>query len=164
MQLRRAGRDRHSGARLPRLPRTSLAAQAAPAILAGAILYAVPSALSSSWPWELTDLTSKAVGTWLVGTGVTAAFVAAVDDRAALPGWALAQVVLGAGVLASLVRPAGDVDLLAAGGLPVVAYFAWTLASGTAGTWFCWKDGRFDRTPALGGIPVEVRVSPAAAG
>jgi len=41
---------------------------------------------------------------------------------------------------------------------------AWTLASGTAGTWFCWKDGRFDRTPALGGIPVEVRVSPAAAG
>ena len=81
-----------------------------------------------------------------------------------LPQKALAQVLLGAGVLASLVRFAGDVDLLAAGGLPVVAYFAWTLASGTAGTWLCWKDGRFDRTPALGGIPVEVRVSPAAAG
>lgn len=54
-----------------------------PALFALAVMQLASGAHASEWPWELTDLTSKAVGTWLVGTGVTAAFVAAVAYFAA---------------------------------------------------------------------------------
>ena len=104
------------------------------------------------WPWPLSDLTSKAVGTWLIGTAMTCGFVAAVDDRAAMPGWALA------GVLFSLVRFSGDVDFDATAYL-VIAYFVATLATGIYGSLVAMREGRFAPTRGYGGIPVEIRSS-----
>jgi hypothetical protein len=89
MQLAKPGVDRHSGSRLPPELRLAFAVQALIGIAVGAALFASsPSLAESLWPWPLTDLTSKAVGTWLVGTGVTCTVVALLDDRDVMPGWA----------------------------------------------------------------------------
>lgn len=157
MQLGVPGRDRHSGARVPWALRVTLAVQALVAVGVGAALFATAGSDVAWWPWELTDLTSKAVGTWLVGTGMTCGFVAAVNDRAVLPGWALAQIVLGGGVLLSLARFAGELDFDALGAFLLVAYFAAILASGACGSRLAWREGRFAPTDGLGGIPVELR-------
>lgn len=158
MQLAVPGSDSHSGDRLPSALRVTLAVQAAVAVVAGVVLFASsPSLAEDLWAWTLTDLTSKAVGTWLVGTGVTCAVVALLDDRAAVPGWALAQMTLGAAVLFGLARFAGDVDFDGASAYLIVVYFASTLASGCYGAMLSWRDGRFAPTQGAGGIPVETR-------
>ncbi len=158
MQLLVPGSDPHSGARLPAGLRATLIAQGAIGIVVGALLFASsPSLAEDLWAWALTDLTSKAVGTWLVGTGVTCVVVALLDDRAALPGWALAQLTLGAAVLFSMVRFSGDVDYGDAAAWLIVAYFASTLASGAYGTLLCLREHRFAPTRGVGGIPVETR-------
>jgi hypothetical protein len=159
MQLAVPGSDPHSGARLPAALRLTLALQAVVAIVAGALLFASsPSLAEDLWAWPLTDLTSKAVGTWLVGTGLTCAVVALLDDRAALPGWALAQLTLGAAVLFGLARFEGHVEFDDPVAYAIVAYFASTLLSGAYGALLCWREGRFAPTEGAGGIPVETRV------
>jgi hypothetical protein len=158
MQLLVPGSDPHSGDRLPGGLRITLTLQAAAAIVVGVLLFASsPSLADDLWAWKLTDLTSKAVGTWLVGTGVTCGVVALLDDRAVVPGWALAQITLGAGVLFGMARFGGDVDF-GAGAYLIAAYFASTLASGCYGALLSLRERRFEPTRGVGGIPVETRV------
>jgi hypothetical protein len=158
MQLAVPGTDPHSGERVPDGLRVTLAVQAVVAIVVGVALFASsPSLADDLWAWKLTDLTSKAVGTWLVGTGVTCAVVALLDDRANIAGWALAQMTLGAGVLFGMVRFSDDVDFDGIGAWLIVVYFAGTLASGAYGAALAWREGRFAPTRHVGGIPVETR-------
>ena len=158
MQLLVPGSDPHSGDRLPGGLRITLALQAVAAIVVGVLLYASsPSLADDLWAWKLTDLTSKAVGTWLVGTGVTCGVVALLDDRAVVPGWALAQITLGAGVLFGMARFGGDVDF-GVGAYLIAAYFASTIASGCYGALMSLRERRFEPTRGVGGIPVETRV------
>ena len=158
MQLLVPGSDPHSGDRLPGGLRVTLALQAVAAIVVGVLLYASsPSLADDLWAWKLTDLTSKAVGTWLVGTGVTCGVVALLDDRAVVPGWALAQITLGAGVLFGMARFGGDVDF-GVGAYLIAAYFASTIASGCYGALMSLRERRFEPTRGVGGIPVETRV------
>jgi hypothetical protein len=159
MQLAVPGTDARPRAPLPLALRATLAAQAAVAIAAGVLLYtSSPSVADSVWPWQLTDLTSKAIGTWLVGTGVTCAVVAALDDRAAAPGWALAQMTFGGALLFELLRFGGDVDFAEVSAWLIVAFFASMLALGAATAAAAWREGRFAPTPGVGGIPVEPRL------
>lgn len=97
-----------------------------------------PFLADSVWPWPLTDLTSKAIGTWLVGTGATCGVVSLLDDRDAMPGWALAQIAFGGAVLLSLLRFSEDVDF---------------------GELSAWREGLYAPIEAAGGIPVELRGS-----
>ena len=134
MQLARPGVDPRLGARVPVGLRAVLAVQALVAIIAGIVLFtSSPSVAADVWPWPLTDLTSKAIGTWLVGTGVTCAVVALLDDVACLPGWSVAQVVFGGALLLlGLVRFGGDVANELSLWL-IVVFFASMIASGLAG-------------------------------
>jgi hypothetical protein len=158
MQLAKPGVDRHSGDRLNPALRLALALQAVIAIVVGLLLFgSSPSLAESLWPWDLTDLTSKAVGTWLVGTGATCAVVALLDDRAAAPGWALAQIAFGVALLFSLVRFSGDVDFGEPGAWLVIAYFSAMIATGSYAAWSALREGRFAPLEGVGGIPVEPR-------
>jgi len=160
MQLALPGVDRRTGSRLPAGLRVTLAVQAVVAVGVGILLFASsPSLAASMWPWDLTDLTSKAVGTWLVGTGVTCGVVALLDDRSAMPGWALAQMVLGAAVLFALVRFSDDVAFADVSAYLLIAYFAGTLASGSYAASVAWREGRFAPIEGVGGIPVEPRTA-----
>jgi hypothetical protein len=158
MQLIVPGSDPHSGERVPAGLRVTLAAQGLIAVAVGIVLFASsPSLAEDMWAWTLTDLTSKAVGTWLVGTGVTCLVVAVLDDRANVPGWALAQIAFGGGVLFGMVRFNGDIDFDGAAAYLIAAYFASTLVSGCYGALMSWREGRFAPTRGVGGIPVETR-------
>jgi hypothetical protein len=127
------------------------------AIAVGVALFASQDLASTLWPWELTELTGKAIGTWLIGIGATAGFVALVDDRAAMPGNALAQLVLAGGVLFGLARFAGDVDFASAGAFVLLAYLLSTLVTGAYATRLALREGRFAPTQGARGIPVELR-------
>jgi hypothetical protein len=161
MQLAKPGVDRHSGDKLRPALRLTLALQAVAGIGVGVLLFASsPSLAADIWPWKLTDLTSKAIGTWLVGTGVTCAVVALLDERDAAPGWALAQIAFGVAVLFSLVRFSDDVDFGELSAWLLIAYFASMLASGCYAAWIAWREGRFAPVEGVGGVPVEPRVVP----
>ena len=161
MQLAKPGVDRHSGVRLQGSLRLAFAAQALIAIAFGALLFlSSPSLADSVWPWPLTDLTSKAIGTWLVGTGATCGVVALIDDRDAMPGWALAQIAFAGAVLLSLLRFSGDVSFGELGAWLLVLYFVSMLASGGFAAWTAWREGLFAPIEGTGGIPVEARGSP----
>jgi len=162
MQLAVPGTDPHSGDRLPVALRLVLAVEALAAIVVGVLLFASsPSMAADLWAWPLTDLTSKAVGTWLVGTGVTCGMVALLDDRAAMPGWALAQMTLGAAILFGLARFESHVDFDETSAYLLVLYFVATFATGAWAAWIAWREGRFAPTQGAGGIPVEPRTPPA---
>jgi hypothetical protein len=161
MQLAKPGVDRHGGDRLHAALRLTLAVQAIVGMAAGVLLYASsPSLAADIWPWGLTDLTSKAIGTWLVGTGVTCAVVALLDERDAAPGWALAQIAFGAAVLFSVVRFADDVDFGELSAWLVIVYFVSMIASGLYGAWVSWREGRYAPIENTGGVPVEPRMAP----
>jgi hypothetical protein len=158
MQLALPGVDRHSGEHLPRALRCGLAAEALVAIAAGAVMFASSSVASDLWPWALSDLTAKAIGTWLIGTGTAAGIVALVDDRAVMPGNALAQLVFGGGVLFAVTAFAPEVDFASPGAYALIAYAIATVAIGAAAAWLSLREGRYapDDEPR-GGIPVELR-------
>jgi hypothetical protein len=158
MQLARPGTDPRLGPRLPGGLRAALGIQAAVAIAAGVLLYTSSPALAADiWPWDLTDLTSKAIGTWLVGTGVTCGVVSLVDDLAALPGWAVAQVVFGGALLLfGLSRFGGDVAADEVSLWLILAFFASMIATGAAGSLLAWRGGWFAPVQGVGGVPVEV--------
>lgn len=46
---------------------------ATPLTVAGIILFLIPGDSAAFWPWELTPLTARAIGAWLIGMGATAA-------------------------------------------------------------------------------------------
>lgn len=128
-QLAFGGTNPRSGARVPPVLRATLAVQAAALVVAGALLYIGSDALRADlWPWALTPLTAKAVGTWLIGIGVIAGYIAVVDDRADIPGNSVAYLVLGFASLAGLY-----------------------------GALLSLREGLYAASRAPGGIPVEVR-------
>jgi len=81
---------------IPGLLRVTLAAQGLVMAAIGVVLWVSPSSADTVWPWLLTPLTGRAVGTFLIGFAAAAAF-AAVDNRVErLRGAAYAYAALGA--------------------------------------------------------------------
>jgi hypothetical protein len=61
----------------------------------GVALYLAPATAEVLWPWTLTPLTARAVGSWLVAYGVAAALLVRAGDLDLLRVPALAYAVLG---------------------------------------------------------------------
>ncbi len=78
--------------------------------LTGAALFVAPGWAEGWWPWALTDLTSQALGAWLVGVGVTTALTGWDDDLTSSRGPMVTAAVLGPLLLAGLVRYWSHVD------------------------------------------------------
>ena len=85
-----------------------LVVQAAVLLVAGVALFLVDSS-RGLWPWELTELTARAMASWLVALGVGAVLAVAQDDLVRLRPAAITSVVLAVLQLAALVRFGGDV-------------------------------------------------------
>jgi hypothetical protein len=148
----------HSGDRVPPPLRAAYAVQAALLVVVGILLYVGSADLRDDlWSWSLTPLTAKAVGTWLIGVGVIAGFIALVDDRADLPGNAVAQLVLGGVGLLGLARFGDEVDLGSGSGVLFVAFLVSMVLTGLSGVALCLREGRFAAVLEEGGVPVEMR-------
>jgi hypothetical protein len=113
--------------------RAVLALQALVMFGLGAALMIVPSDVAAAWPWPLTPLTGRAVGAFLCGFGVAAAFAVRENDLGRLRGSAMAYATLG--VLEAL-APAlhwDDADVGSAAGIAYCVGVASVLAAGVYG-------------------------------
>lgn len=109
-QQRLAGADPPRSRPLPVLLRVAVALSAAGLLGYGAALLIAPATAGALWPWELTPLTGRAVGAWLVGLGVTAAQVVLERDAARARPVAAGGVTLAALTGVSLLRFPDAVD------------------------------------------------------
>src|SRR4029079_3454295 len=113
--------------------RGALGLQSAVLLVFGVLLFAAPVAMHSIWPWPLSPLTGRAIGAFLCGFGVAAAFAVRENDLERLYGSALAWAALGGLELLAVALHADD---LAASGLATalyVAFLASMLALGAYG-------------------------------
>jgi len=157
MQLAVPGTDPAPAAALPPGMRWALFTHAVLLLGFGAFLYFAPGESNSIWPWELTDLTSKAIGTWMLGIGTLAAYVAARNDRDDIPGASLSYLVLPAMLALGLIRFPDDVDFASADTIALIAYLASAAAIGLYGALLSLREGRFASGLSHGGIPVEIK-------
>lgn len=72
-QLRAPGHDENRGLPLPSWMRVVLGAQAAVLLVIAVALLVTPERAAPLWVWTLTPLTARAIGAWLLGTGVVVA-------------------------------------------------------------------------------------------
>ncbi len=79
-QLRAPGVDPPRLASLPKWMRLALACQGVVMLAVGIALLIAPRTSAVLWPWSLTPLTARAVGSWLVGLGVAAALAFREND------------------------------------------------------------------------------------
>jgi uncharacterized membrane protein len=104
-QVRTPGED-PSGDQFPVAVRVALAVEGVVMIAIGALMFIAPDSAADIWPWTLSPLTSRAMGAFVLGTGLTAALAARDDDRLTFRGPALAYAMVGAlTLLAALLHP-----------------------------------------------------------
>ena len=94
-QLGTDGEDKRGARRLPGLLRGALLVEGVAMLAGGALLLIAPGAADDIWPWALTPLTSRAIGSFLFGVGLAALIAARDDDPLSFRGAALAYAVLG---------------------------------------------------------------------
>lgn len=70
-----------------------------------------PTSVAEWWPWELTPLTGRAMGAWLVGLAVSAVGVVAENDTRRVRPVAVGAIVLPVLVGAAVARFSSDIDL-----------------------------------------------------
>jgi hypothetical protein len=86
IQLRLPGGDPPRRVPMSGLVRLPIYLLAAGILAVGVALFVAPLGTGVLWPWELTPLTGRAVGAWLIGLGVAAAHMAWERDwRRVLP-------------------------------------------------------------------------------
>jgi hypothetical protein len=90
-----------------------------------------PAAVATWWPWDLTDLTARAIGAWLVGLAVSAAGVAWEDDARRSRPVGSGALVLPALAGIGLARYSGDVAWSSPASWAVLAVLlAWAVLGG----------------------------------
>jgi len=96
--------------RLPALVRLALGALVLIFGVVGVRLFLVPDLTTSWWPWQLTPLTSRAIGAWLISLGVAAAHSLIEDDVARIRPLGATAVVFGVLESIALLRYGGELD------------------------------------------------------
>jgi|SRR5829696_8526941 len=94
-QLGTRGEDPRGEQRLPGLLRSALVVQGIVMVAAGLLLLISPGAADDAWPWALSPLTSRAIGSFLFGVGLAALIAARDDDPVSFGGAAAAYTALG---------------------------------------------------------------------
>jgi len=156
LQIAAPGADHHSGRHIPAGLRAGLAVLAGGLGAAGALLFLAPGTAADVWPWPLTELTSMALGGWLGGIAITAAYLVWFDDRADLGGPLLSVTVLAACQLLALALHPGQLDAADPALWAYAAAWAGALALGLAGVRVARSDGRYRVVRGPGGVPVEM--------
>jgi hypothetical protein len=129
-QARLPGGDSPRQAPLPRSLVATVVIVAAALLGMGAWMLVDPLAAARWWPWELTPLTGRAVGAWLVGLGVSAVQTAVeADARRARP-VAVGAIVLPVLTAVALVRYGSAVSWGTASSLVLMASLVLWLAVG----------------------------------
>jgi hypothetical protein len=94
-QLGSSGEDPRGDRRLPAALRRVLVVEGVVMVAIGALLLIAPGAADDLWPWALSPLTSRAIGSFLFGVALAALIAAREDDPLSFRGAALAYTALG---------------------------------------------------------------------
>jgi hypothetical protein len=159
-QLAVPGRDPAPERRLPSWLRLVLAGQAVVMMGGGVLLFIASDTTIDWWPWELTDLTAKAVGGWLLGIGATAAYAAWHNDAEDVPRAAPAYLALGGLALLTILRYPNDVDFGDPTAWIYLLVALTALVVGVYGTPIAWREGHLAAPLVDRRTFVEVKVVP----
>jgi peptidoglycan/LPS O-acetylase OafA/YrhL len=94
-QVRAPGEDARPTQRLPRRLRALLVFEGVAMLVAAAVLLFSAGLADDLWPWALSPLTSRAIGSFFAGVGLAALIAVRDDDPLSFRGAALAYTVLG---------------------------------------------------------------------
>jgi hypothetical protein len=131
---RRVGLEVPPPSGLPALVRTTLVALAVLLLGLGAALLLAPGWADGMWPWTLTPLTARAIGAWLVGLGVAAAYAHRLDDRPSLRPLAITGVLFGVFQGLALIRYGDELD----GGVRSYGFGAVIVVLAAVSAWALW--------------------------
>ncbi|MCC6626788.1 MAG: hypothetical protein IT340_05215 [Chloroflexi bacterium] len=95
---------------LPTWVRLLLAGQCALLVVVGLLLFAAPAVAAPLWPWTLTPLTARAVGSWLVGIGIVSGQIVWENDIYRTRAGLVSSVALGLLQLVVVARYADTLD------------------------------------------------------
>jgi hypothetical protein len=109
-QLRAPGEDARPTQRLPRPLRRLLIFEGVAMLATGGVLLFSAGLADDLWPWALSPLTSRAIGSFIVGVGVAALFAVHEDDPVSFRGAALAYTVLGLLEVLALLLHTSDLE------------------------------------------------------
>jgi hypothetical protein len=109
--------------------------------LLGAALVIAPADAASLWPWPVTPLTGRAIGTFVLAQGVLALAVCREHDWGRVRPAMLQQLVVGTLQLVALLRFSGTFDWDTAGAWIYLGVVLAVLAAGAYGQmpWVGWK-------------------------
>jgi hypothetical protein len=134
-QIRRSGEVARADRPLPTWLRVALSLQAGAMLGIGAALFVFGTDAASLWPWELTPLTARAIGAFLCGFGIAAAFAVREDDLDRLRGSALSYAALGVLELLAVAIHSGDLSGTDLEQGLYIGFCASVLAIGGYGIW-----------------------------
>jgi membrane protein CcdC involved in cytochrome C biogenesis len=109
-QLRAPGEDARPTQRLPRSLRRLLIFEGVAMLATGGVLLFSAGLADDLWPWALSPLTSRAIGSFIVGVGVAALLAVHEDDPVSFRGAALAYTVLGLLEILALLLHTSDLE------------------------------------------------------
>lgn len=135
-QLRVRGNDGLERRPLPPWLRAALGVQAIVMIGAGAALFLAPADADAIWPWNLTPLTARAIGAFVLGFGLAAAHAAVENDLNRFEGAAFAYTALAVLELVALARYTGD---LTGDSLDSWLYAGFLASVVAVGGYACWR-------------------------
>ena len=131
VQTRQPGGDPPRAAPLAGWVRTLTAIQAVSFAGMGIALLAAP--VSVAWPWELTPLTGRAVGAWVLSLGVAAGHAVLENCFRRLRPAALAYTGLGVLQIWALIRFPADFDWSSPSGVIYLLFLATVVVVGVTG-------------------------------
>jgi hypothetical protein len=132
------GGDPPRVALLPTWTRVVLSVQAAFMLPVGAGLLVAPLAVAPVWPWELTPLTGRAIGAWLVSIGVIVAHAVSENDWGRLRPFTVSYTLLAVMQLLALLRFGSEVDWAGPAGW---VYVSFLLSIGMVGVFGLFRGG-----------------------
>lgn len=132
-QLRQARPDPARVAPLAAWVRIVLVVQAAVMLVVGLLLLLAPTVLHGAWPWQLTPLTSRAIGAWAIGIGIIAAHASWENDWWRLRPMMASYTLLGVLQLTAVLRYRTDLDGSRAAAVGYVCFLATILLLGGYG-------------------------------
>jgi hypothetical protein len=133
-QLRTPGTEPPPSTPIPAPLLALFAVQAAVMVVLGTALVVAPEDAASLWPWQLTPLTGRAIGTFVLSQGVLAIAVCWERDWSRVRPAMLQNLVLGTLHLAAVARFSDTLDWDAAGAWLYLGFVVSVLLVGAYGT------------------------------
>ena len=140
LQMRQPGIDPPRIAPLPTWLKAILFVQGGIMLLFGIIMLLSPEAMITRWPWQLSTLTSRAIGAWGVGIGIIALEAAWENDWTRLLPMMVSYLVYGLLQTINLIRLTNTLNWASPTAITYTSFITTILLIGTYGVWTAWQN------------------------